>query len=321
MKKMNNKGFAISSLLYGLLVVGFLTITLLMSSLSINRKNTKILIEQIEEELGRYGKTKAEFSSSTQPQQFIVPYSKAGFYKIELWHSGKYASAILELSENQHLNFYVNNSSTKSNVYAVRLDVPSSKPLLSTDETEDDITSFTGSDQGVISGTINISNKLQIQTADSAVKAKIELMNERPSANLDLYDTSGKTYRYYIIDSNEKMLTINSNLSSVSMNKKSELSKQKIAISKDNSYYKIINQENEYELYDNNGTIRFAAKDSYGDKQNWQISYIYEIAAYQIKNKGTGKCLEVNGSTLKSDSCDTSGGTSAQLFQIRNSDY
>ena len=41
MKKLNNKGFAISTMLYGLLVVLILLITLLMGTMAFNRKNSR----------------------------------------------------------------------------------------------------------------------------------------------------------------------------------------------------------------------------------------------------------------------------------------
>ena len=57
MKKMNNKGFAITTLLYGLMSVAFLIMTLLMGIMSQNRQNTSTLVDKIEEELNRYGET------------------------------------------------------------------------------------------------------------------------------------------------------------------------------------------------------------------------------------------------------------------------
>ena len=53
MKKMNNKGFAITTLLYGLMSVGFLVMTLLMGIMSQNRQNTSTLVKKIEEELNK----------------------------------------------------------------------------------------------------------------------------------------------------------------------------------------------------------------------------------------------------------------------------
>ena len=85
MKKMNNKGFAITTLLYGLMSVGFLVMTLLMGIMSQNRQNTSTLVKKIEEELNRYGETETTFAYIGTPQEYIVPYGQAGWYKIELW--------------------------------------------------------------------------------------------------------------------------------------------------------------------------------------------------------------------------------------------
>lgn len=138
MKKLNNKGFAISTLLYGLMLVAFLVVSLLMSIMSTNRKNTSTLIKKIEEELNRYSQTATELSSTDGAQEFIVPYGKAGWYKIELWGAaaynvdtvneteskrGAYTSGIIYLEENQHLYFQIgtagtgNSSASTNNTY------------------------------------------------------------------------------------------------------------------------------------------------------------------------------------------------------------
>lgn len=136
MKKMNNKGFAISTLLYGLLLVAFLVVSLLISIMSTNRKNTSTLIKKIEEELNRYSQTVTEITSTEGAQEFIIPYGKAGWYKIELWGAGAipetgdpvessskrgaYTSGIIYLEENEHIYFQIgtqgaNSGSTNNN--------------------------------------------------------------------------------------------------------------------------------------------------------------------------------------------------------------
>lgn len=122
MKKLNNKGFAVSSLLYGLMLVAFLIVSILMSIMSTNRKNTSTLIKKIEEELNRYSQTTTTFSSTEGAQEFIVPYGKAGWYKIELWGGAAegvdptsaspekkagYTSGVIYLEENTHLYFQI----------------------------------------------------------------------------------------------------------------------------------------------------------------------------------------------------------------------
>ena len=116
MKKMNNKGFAITTLLYGLMSVGFLVMTLLMGVMSQNRQNTSTLVKKIEEELNRYGETETTFAYIGAAQEYIVPYGQAGWYKIELWGAktsnglGDYTSGIVYLAENTKLYFYLGNT-------------------------------------------------------------------------------------------------------------------------------------------------------------------------------------------------------------------
>lgn len=126
MKKLNNKGFALSTVLYGLLIMGILIITLLMSVMSNNRKNTSTLVQRIEEELNRYTQTQAEFSASDESQEYIVPYGKAGWYKVELWGAsggsvgskkgglGAYTSGIIYLEENDHLYIYTGKTTSNT---------------------------------------------------------------------------------------------------------------------------------------------------------------------------------------------------------------
>ena len=129
MKKMNNKGFAISTLLYGLMLIAFLIVSVIMSVMSTNRKNTSTLVKKIEEELNRYSQTATEFTSTDGAQEFIVPYGKAGWYKIELWGAaaygvtdvnetesgrGSYTAGLIYLEENQHLYFFVGTIGTNS---------------------------------------------------------------------------------------------------------------------------------------------------------------------------------------------------------------
>ena len=51
MNKLDNKGFAISTMLYGLLIVLILVITTLMGIMSFNRKNSKDFTDVIIDDL------------------------------------------------------------------------------------------------------------------------------------------------------------------------------------------------------------------------------------------------------------------------------
>lgn len=143
MKKRNNQGFAISTILYGLVIMAMLIVVLLMSLMSSNRRNTSGFVDSIEEELNRYSQTSTDFSNpgSTEigdGQEYIVPYGKAGWYKIELWGAagnnvnnttnggkGAYTSGIIYLEENTHLYFYIGEAGQGScTPYSTCMDTP-----------------------------------------------------------------------------------------------------------------------------------------------------------------------------------------------------
>lgn len=115
MKKMNNKGFAISTVIYGLSIMGILIITILMGTMSSTRKNTKLLSKTIEEELNNLSKTSFTFNAKKKFQSYTVPEGQSGYYKIELWGAqggdngglGSYTSGIINLKENQVLRFVI----------------------------------------------------------------------------------------------------------------------------------------------------------------------------------------------------------------------
>ena len=59
---MNNKGFAITTLLYGLSILGLLLILVLMSTVTSNRHNTKEVVQEIEEDLSRFSVSQASIT-------------------------------------------------------------------------------------------------------------------------------------------------------------------------------------------------------------------------------------------------------------------
>ena len=116
MKKLNKNGFAISTLIYGLSILGLLLITMLMSTLSNTRSNAKEMSNAVEEDLNRYSRTSVAFSKSDKAQEFITPDGESGWYRIELWGAqgnngsggeGAYTTGIIELEEGDTLYFYV----------------------------------------------------------------------------------------------------------------------------------------------------------------------------------------------------------------------
>ena len=113
---MNNRGFAVSTMLYGLSILGFLLIIMLMSTVTSNRINTKELVSSIEEDLNRYSVSQTTITSSSPnvAENFIVTENHGGWYKIELWSgqitsdkNADYKSMTVKLPEYTKVSFYI----------------------------------------------------------------------------------------------------------------------------------------------------------------------------------------------------------------------
>ena len=127
MKKLNNKGFAISTLIYGLSIMGIMIVAILMATMAQTRSNNTSLAKAIEDDLNRFSKTDITFQptgNSMTAQQYIVPSS--GWYKIELWGAqggntggkGAYTGGVIELTEGDVLFFYVGKKRANVGGYA-----------------------------------------------------------------------------------------------------------------------------------------------------------------------------------------------------------
>lgn len=135
--KLNNKGFAISTVLYSLLIMVFLIVTLMMGIMASNRKANRNLVETIEDELNRYNESATTLAyrdgttGEAEAQIYTVPSGQSGWYKIELWGAsggtttsetgevraggkGAYTSGLIYLVENQKLYFYIGGTTTNS---------------------------------------------------------------------------------------------------------------------------------------------------------------------------------------------------------------
>ena len=129
MKKIDNRGFAISTLLYGLMIMSLLIVLALLSNLGSSRQSTTTFVDKIEDELNRLSVTDTEgdFAGGevdNNGREYIAP--TAGWYKIELWGAagggsnggkGAYVSAIMYLDINDYLYFYVGEKGNKSTTF------------------------------------------------------------------------------------------------------------------------------------------------------------------------------------------------------------
>ncbi len=125
MKVRNNKGFAITTVIYGLSIMGLLLVAILMATMSTNRTNSRELAKSIEEELNfikgsersfEYDNGGDDVANIPKAQEYIVPEGKSGFYKIELWGTqgagptgglGAYTSGVIQLNEGDRLYLYI----------------------------------------------------------------------------------------------------------------------------------------------------------------------------------------------------------------------
>ena len=117
MKRLNNKGFAITTIVYGLAIMSTMILTLVMSLLATTRRDNNNLATEVEAELNRFSKTSVVYDSADAGgQEFIVPEGQGGWYRIELWGAqgngengglGAYTSGIIELHEGDILFFVV----------------------------------------------------------------------------------------------------------------------------------------------------------------------------------------------------------------------
>ena len=132
MRKLNNKGFAVTTLLYGTLILIFLSVFSIMAYMSANRSNTKKLTNAIKDELTGIGRKRANFSLPSTDDRTAddkkksyhpagIPYyvSSEGYYFIQLFGAqggsiggksggrGAYTSGIIYLEVGTTLYFHI----------------------------------------------------------------------------------------------------------------------------------------------------------------------------------------------------------------------
>ena len=134
---MNNKGFAITTLIYGLTIMGTLLIIIIMATLSSTRNSVKELASSIEKELLAYndGNTSYRATTSKKFYTFTPAEGQEGFYRIELWGpqgsrgsnscnggKGAYTSGIIYLEKEQSIGIHVGNCGEASYILAQNSD-------------------------------------------------------------------------------------------------------------------------------------------------------------------------------------------------------
>ena len=140
MRKLNNKGFAATTLLYGTLILIFLSVFSIMAYMSANRSNTKKLTNTIKEELTGIGRKRANFRLPSTDDRTAdekkrsyhstgIPYyvSSEGYYFIQLFGAqggsigtksggkGAYTSGIIYLKVGTTLYFHIGGKGEVSN--------------------------------------------------------------------------------------------------------------------------------------------------------------------------------------------------------------
>ena len=128
MKGLNNRGFAISTLLYGLMIMSLLIVFALISNLGTNRQTSSSFVDKIEDELNRLSAANTEGvyvggEVDSNGREYIAP--SGGWYKIELWGAsggsggsrGAYTSGTMYLEENEHIYFYVGQQGGNENSF------------------------------------------------------------------------------------------------------------------------------------------------------------------------------------------------------------
>ena len=121
---MNNKGFAISTMLYGLSIVGLLIAVSLLQTISTTRSEEKQLVTSIEDDLNTFSATSKAFGGSGKTMaKYQIPNYETGWYKIELWGSknnsgvaGNYSTATLYIKKNSPIYIYLGTKTSASTV-------------------------------------------------------------------------------------------------------------------------------------------------------------------------------------------------------------
>ena len=122
--KLNNKGFAISIIIYSVGSLAVLTLILILAIDSGIRKNNTTIVDAIKDELNAASKSRWTFTYSGTPEAFTVP--ETGTYQLEVWGAsggslggavgnGGYATAKLTLTYNSTIYVVVGSAGNSYN--------------------------------------------------------------------------------------------------------------------------------------------------------------------------------------------------------------
>lgn len=118
---MNNKGFAVTAVIYGLSILGVLIISILMGTLSASRANVQLEANKIEQDLIAFNRTSVVYNRGEN--LFTVPKGETGWYRVEAFGAsfadspGAYTTGIIYLEEGRSI--YVDLSNRGDNSDAI----------------------------------------------------------------------------------------------------------------------------------------------------------------------------------------------------------
>lgn len=121
---MNNKGFAVSSIMYSILVVFLIILLGILGTLGSRKVVLDKLKKDLKEELENGTSENVwDFTFTGNYQEFVVPSN--GKYKVELWGAsnddntinGSYTSGNITLTESTYLYIYVGQIKTSGNTF------------------------------------------------------------------------------------------------------------------------------------------------------------------------------------------------------------
>ena len=121
---MNNKGFAITSVIYGLAILGVMIVAILMGTLSSSRHNVSEEAKAVEEFLINFNQTEITFRESSN---YIVPQEETGWYRIQAFGKGTakargtFITGIVYLEEGWTVTINMTNQATEVSVRGTKV--------------------------------------------------------------------------------------------------------------------------------------------------------------------------------------------------------